>query len=120
VRFLIDRCAGRRVVDWLRREGPDVVESRERGPDPGDRVLLEWAATEARILVTMDKDFGDLIFTKGAAHTGMIRLPDVPVARRILLISQVIGDMSAEDLALSIVTISENRIRVSKPPQSSS
>lgn len=55
VRFLIDRCAGRRLADWLRDHGHDVVESRDRGPDPGDRVLLEWSVSERRILVTMDK-----------------------------------------------------------------
>jgi len=32
MRFLIDRCAGRLIADWLRDEGHDVVESRERGP----------------------------------------------------------------------------------------
>lgn len=120
MKFLIDRCAGRRLADWLRAAGHDVTESRELERDPGDDALLALAVRDGRVLVTMDKDFGDLIFTKGAAHTGMIRLPDVPVARRILLISQVIGDISAEDLAQSIVTISENRIRVSKPPQISS
>jgi predicted nuclease of predicted toxin-antitoxin system len=46
MRFLIDRCAGRLLADWLRNEGHDVVESRELGPDPGDRALLDWAAKE--------------------------------------------------------------------------
>ena len=40
MRFLIDRCAGRLIADWLRDEGHDVVESRERGVDPGDDLLL--------------------------------------------------------------------------------
>ena len=44
MKFLIDRCAGRLLADWLRDQGHDVVESRELGPDPGDRALLEWAA----------------------------------------------------------------------------
>ena len=47
MRFLIDRCAGRLIADWLRDEGHDVVESRERGVDPGDDLLLEWAVQEA-------------------------------------------------------------------------
>jgi uncharacterized protein with PIN domain len=59
VKFLVDRCAGRRLADWLRAKGHDVIESRERGPDPGDRVLLKWAAREERVLVTIDTDFGD-------------------------------------------------------------
>ena len=41
--FLIDRCAGRRLADWLRSSGQDVVETGEFGPDPGDRVLLDRA-----------------------------------------------------------------------------
>ena len=51
MKFLIDRCAGHRLADWLRLQGHDVIESQERGPDPGDRVLLEWAAAEGRVLM---------------------------------------------------------------------
>ena len=79
MRFLIDRCAGRRLAEWLRQQGHDVVESRERGEDPGDRVLLAWAAAEARVLVRMDKDFGEFIYRERAPHTGIVRLLDVPV-----------------------------------------
>ena len=46
MRFLIDRCAGQLLADWLRKQGHDVIESRELGPDPGDRALLDWAAKE--------------------------------------------------------------------------
>lgn len=34
--FLIDRCAGRRLAEWLSNLGHDVVEARILGPDPGD------------------------------------------------------------------------------------
>ena len=85
MRFLIDRCAGQLLADWLRNQGHDVVESRELGPDPGDRVLLEWAVKEARILVTIDTDFGELIFLENRAHAGLIRLPDVPAQERQLV-----------------------------------
>ena len=78
MRFLIDRCAGTLVAEWLRSQGHDVVESRERGPDPGDPTLLEWASNESRILVTIDTDFGQLVFQKRMPHSGLIRLPDVP------------------------------------------
>jgi len=119
VKFLVDRCAGRRLAEWLRAQDHDVLESRELGADPGDEALLALAVREGRVLVTMDKDFGDLVFARGAAHAGMIRLPDVPVARRILLISQVLADISQSDLEQSIVTVGDNRIRVSRPPERS-
>ena len=68
MRFLIDRCAGTFIAEWLRTQGHDVVESRERGPDPGDRVLLEWAAQESRILITMTQTL-DNWFSSKVSHT---------------------------------------------------
>jgi predicted nuclease of predicted toxin-antitoxin system len=116
VKFLIDRCAGRRLADWLRAQGHDVVESRERGPDPGDRILLEWAAAEARILVTLDTDFGELLFVEGAPHCGVIRLPDVPSHKRIELMVRLLERFAPELEAANIITVRGGRIRISKPP----
>lgn len=56
----------------MRGEGHDVAESRERGPDPGDRTLLDWAATDKRILVTIDKDFGAFLFVEKLLHCGLV------------------------------------------------
>ena len=85
MKFLVDRCAGHRLAVWPGERGYDVVESRERGPDPGDRVLLEWAVAEQRILVTIDKDIGEFIYLKGSSHCGLLRLPDIPSEKRIVL-----------------------------------
>ena len=68
--FLVDRCAGRRLTQWLQEQGHDALDARELGPDPGDRLLLERAVSENRILITMDKDFGELIHLHGRPHTG--------------------------------------------------
>ena len=83
--FLVDRCAGRRLTQWLQSQGHDALDARELGPDPGDRALLERAVSENRILITMDKDFGELIHLYGRPHTGLIRLPEVRMAQRITL-----------------------------------
>jgi predicted nuclease of predicted toxin-antitoxin system len=99
---------------WLRTQGHDVVESRERGPDPGDQVLLTWAAAEARVLVTIDTDFGELIF--GREHAGLVRLPDVPAAQRIRLMAQVLMRYHAELENGAIITVRGGRIRISRFP----
>ena len=83
MRFLIDRCAGRKLAEWLNSRGHDVIESRTLGPDPGDQQMLKWAWEQERILVTIDTDFGGLVYLRGAAHRGIVRLPDVP-ARGVL------------------------------------
>ena len=81
--FLVGRCAGARFAEWLRSNGHDVIEARELGPDPGDRVLLELAEADGRVLVTIDTDFGELIHLHDVPHPGLVRLPDVPAAQRI-------------------------------------
>jgi len=117
VRFLIDRCAGRRLSEFLRQDGHDVLEARELGPDPGDQALLARAAREERVLVTLDKHFGQHIFLAEREHSGLVRLPDVPAAERVTLMRQVLK-AHVEDLAASrVVTIRGSRIRVSDPPR---
>ena len=117
MKFLIDRCAGRRLADWLREQGHDVVESRERGLDPGDQLLLEWSAAEQRILVTIDKDFGQIVFTQQASHSGLVRLPDVPAPTRIALMRTLLENHGQELESRAIVTVRGGRIRISRPPE---
>jgi predicted nuclease of predicted toxin-antitoxin system len=114
VKFLVDRCAGRRLAEWLRTRGYDVVEVRQLGPDPGDLALLQQAAREQRILVTIDTDFGTLVFVEDAPHCGIVRLPDVPVARRIALFEELLGRHARDLETGAIITIRGNKIRVSR------
>jgi predicted nuclease of predicted toxin-antitoxin system len=85
----------------------------EQGPDPGDMALLQTAAEEGRILVTIDSDFGTLVYLLGAAHAGILRLPDVPASRRIALMADLL-DRHGQDLPGSIVTVRGGRIRISR------
>ena len=120
MRFLIDRCAGTLIAAWLRTQGHDVVESRELGADPGDRVLLELAAEQSRILITIDTDFGQLVFLQGQSHSGLIRLPDVPSDERVLIIKDVIERFYAELESGAIITVRGGKIRISRSPTGSS
>ncbi len=116
MRFLIDRCAGRQLAHWLRERGQDVREATEIAPDPGDQALLEWAVREQRVVVTIDSDFGLLVFHRNEPHTGIVRLPDLPAAQRIALMAQII-DRYADELADgAILTVGTQRVRVSRSP----
>ena len=105
-----------RLAEWLRNDGHDVLEALTLGPDPGDRSLLELAESENRILITIDTDFGELIYLHDVPHSGLVRLPDVPAEQRIALVSELIRRhfRALEDHA--IVTIRGSRIRISHPP----
>ena len=117
MKFLIDRCAGRLLADWLRNQGHDVVESSDLGPDPGDRTLLAWAANEGRILVTIDTDFGELIFLENLSHAGLVRLPDVPARERQLILQDLLTRHENDLRNAAIITVRGGRIRVSEGPK---
>ena len=68
------------------RRSHDVVESRDLGPDPGDEQLLSIAHSQGRVLVTIDTDFGRLIFRDRQKQSGLVRLADVPAAMRIQIV----------------------------------
>ena len=114
MRFLIDRCAGHQLARFLRERGHDVSEVSGQGPDPGDRIILEWAADQGRILVTMDKDFGRLIYLEQQVHAGIVRLPDVRSGERIEIMKQLLADHAADLGTGSVVTIRGGRIRISR------
>jgi predicted nuclease of predicted toxin-antitoxin system len=118
LKFLVDRCAGQRLAAWLKVGGHDVRTAWEQQPDPGDAALLRMAADEGRILVTIDGDFGTLVYLLGAAHAGIIRLPDVPAAERIALLADLLV-RHGSDLPGSIVTVRGARIRISRTSGSS-
>ena len=90
-----------------------MVESRERGPDPGDRILLHWADQESRILITIDTDFGQLVFLEGQSHSGLIRLPDVSSRERVAIINDLIARFQKELEARAIITVRGGKIRIS-------
>ncbi|MBN2578557.1 MAG: DUF5615 family PIN-like protein [Pirellulales bacterium] len=112
----MDRCAGKRLADWLRQQGHDALESAALGPDPGDLALLEIAASDKRILVTIDTDFGELIFREKASHAGMVRLPDLPAEERILIFETLLKEHSNEMETGAVITVRGNRVRISHHP----
>ena len=114
MKFLVDRCAGRRLADWLRSKGHDVIEARELGPDPGDRALLEKAGSEGRILITIDTDFRKLIHLHRVSHAGLIRLPDVPAEQRINITAELIEYHGDALEARAVITVRDGRLRISR------
>ena len=115
MRFLVDRCAGRQLAKWLRKTGHDAIEAESLGPDPGDRALLELAEAANRVLITIDKDFGELIYLHRVSHAGLIRLPDVRVSRRIELVKEVIDNHGGAHEQRAVITVQGGHVRISRP-----
>jgi predicted nuclease of predicted toxin-antitoxin system len=73
-KLLLDSSVARAVAAKLIADGHDVVSVAERGPDPGDAAIIELAAAEGRFILTIDVDFGTLVFRDGAKRVGVLRL----------------------------------------------
>ncbi len=50
----------------LRQDGHDVLWVREAAPGSSDSTVLARAHAENRLLISFDKDFGELVFKRGA------------------------------------------------------
>ena len=116
MRFLIDGCIGRSLTEWLRNAGHDALEAEDLRPDPGDESLLRTAEAQNRIVITIDKDFGELIYRDRQPHAGLIRLPDVSPFQRIELVDEIISRYHQDLENRAIVTVRGESIRISHPP----
>jgi predicted nuclease of predicted toxin-antitoxin system len=74
LRFLVDESTGYLVAQHLSAAGYDAIAVVDVLPQASDREILTYAVREARIVVTNDKDFGDLIFFHRLQHQGVILL----------------------------------------------
>ncbi|MFN8637240.1 MAG: DUF5615 family PIN-like protein [Chloroflexota bacterium] len=72
-RFLIDESADARIAPYLRSHGHDVaLVATDYAPALEDSEILAIALRDQRILITFDRDFGELVFSHGHPHGGVL------------------------------------------------
>lgn len=67
-----DESVNAALVRRLRQEGHDVLYAHESSPGAPDNQILDSANREHRVLITFDKDFGELVFRQGLITTGVL------------------------------------------------
>jgi predicted nuclease of predicted toxin-antitoxin system len=77
VKLLLDTCVASHARSVLVSSGHDVEATIDWPKDPGDDEILAYAFQNGRVLVTLDKDFGELAIVHGRPHSGILRLVDV-------------------------------------------
>lgn len=113
MKLLIDSSAWGGMVNQLVFEGHDVIQVNDVWQkDPGDEAILAHAYTEDRVIITRDKDFGELAISLGQPHAGIIRLWDTPARQQGDVVLAVIRQCSDALIARAIVTASPYRVRI--------
>jgi predicted nuclease of predicted toxin-antitoxin system len=115
VKVLLDTCVSDKAKTELGSAGHDVIWSGDWDQDPGDEAILEAAFREERILVTLDKDFGELAVTRGASHCGILRLVNFRAAQQATVCLQVLTAHGADLEAGAIITAEPGRLRIRIP-----
>ena len=110
--ILLDTCVWGGAQDALLEHGHSVVWCGEWDEDPGDEEILAKAHAERRVLITLDKDFGELAIMRKAPHSGIIRLVDVPARKQGGIVVALLQMYPNELLAAAIITASETRVRI--------
>jgi predicted nuclease of predicted toxin-antitoxin system len=101
------------AVAALRERGHDVAWVRSDAPGSSDEEVLARAQVEGRIIVTFDKDFGELAFrSRLLASSGVILFRiSAPSAERVARIA-VAALESRTDWAGYFSVVEDKRIRV--------
>jgi predicted nuclease of predicted toxin-antitoxin system len=113
VRLLVDESTGAAVVAYLRSAGHDVVAVAEAMPQADDSDILTRAASERRVLLTNDKDFGALVFRDSRAHSGVVllRLEDGTPGNRVRIVRAIV-EQYADRLAGRFTVATDKGVRI--------
>jgi predicted nuclease of predicted toxin-antitoxin system len=119
MKLLLDTCISGAAAEPLRSTGHDVVWAGEWPRDPGDDEILARAHAEHRVLVTLDKDFGELAVVFGHPHSGIVRIANFRAAQQAAVIEHLIANYSADLASGAIITAEPGRVRIRAPGASS-
>jgi len=115
LKFLGDENLDWQIVERLRLDGHEVLYVVEMQPGILDDEVLDLANNEGAILLTSDKDFGELVFRLRRIATGvvLIRLFGLSPNERAEIIANAINQ-HADELLRAFTVISSKSIRIRK------
>lgn len=101
------------MARWLRSLGHDTRSVYDENPGLADDEVLRWAEREERVLITNDKDFGELVFRDERSHAGVIllRIEDERSSNKKAVLGRLLLG-HGEDISGSFVVVTEGSVRI--------
>lgn len=96
--FLADESVDFPIIEKLRADGHLVLAVAEMSPSISDEEVLDIANAQVMLLVTGDKDFGELVFRLKRVTLGvvLIRLLGLSAATKAMIVSNAIREHGNE------------------------
>lgn len=115
MRLVADENCDFSVVIDLRLAGYDVVSITEQMAGADDETVIDFARSERRLLLTEDKDFGQLVFAAARQNSGVILIRYPASARSALsgAVLKLLSD-SGESLYSRFAVLEPGRVRVTQ------
>ncbi len=115
MRFLVDECTGPAVAQWLRDQSHEVFSVFEEARGMADDSILAKAYSEDWVLITNDKDFGEMVCREKRPTHGVIflRLRDERAVSKIDAIEKLL-DGHKDQLKDTFVVVTETQVRFSQ------
>lgn len=113
MKFAADEGVDHQIVERLRQVGHTVWYVAEMDPGTSDQEVLGLANREGAVLLTADKDFGEMVYRQHLVHPGVIllRLAGLSPAAKALLVAEAINAHSSE-FTHGFTVISHGAIRI--------
>jgi predicted nuclease of predicted toxin-antitoxin system len=113
MKFIVDENAGPSVAKWLVANGYEAYSVYDETPGIPDEAILEKAHEENFIVVTSDKDFGELVFKNKLPHRGVIllRLVNELAPNKIRILQSLLEELS-DHLPDRFVVVTEGGVRI--------
>lgn len=118
MRILANENVAGVAVERLREHGHDVVWVRTESPGAADDAILARGVTEQRLLITFDKDFGELVFRRGSRASCGVVLFRIAMPSPAVVSARVVDVLnSRSDWAGNFSVVDDHRIRMVPLPQ---
>ena len=111
--FLADEGVDRQIVDRLRQDGYLVRYVAEVDPGISDDAVLDMANREGCLLLTADKDFGELVFRQRRLTGGvlLVRLAGLSPTRKAEIVASAVSKHVTE-LPQSFAVVASGAVRI--------
>ncbi len=115
LRFLVDVGVGKTIETYLNDKGFDTKAVRDINPRMSDKEIIRMAAKEDRIIITLDKDFGELVYHLSMEHSGilLLRLEDATGPEKLQVVKHIISHYS-QRLANCFCVYQNQKFRIRK------
>lgn len=115
LKFLIDVGVGKKIEGYLKLRGFDIKAVRDINPCMKDEEIIRIADFEERIVITMDKDFGELVYHSSMKHSGIIllRLEDATGEEKLKFFQYIMENYSSQ-IKNCFCVYQNNKFRIRK------